>query len=155
MIAAPIIVAYYVSWGIYARSYFVADIPGDKITHINYAFANISSDGVIVLGDSWADVEKAFPGDTWDQPVRGNFNQLLQLKQKYPQLRTLISVGGWVSSALGCSFYLRSVYLDMVREILWCSSNTKQSSPLCSIVCRFRSKVWLRRCRSWLVRQLL
>ncbi|CAF1217826.1 unnamed protein product [Rotaria sp. Silwood1] len=98
MIAAPIIVAYFAAWSIYSRSYFVADIPGDKITHINYAFANIGSDGRLVLGDSWADVEKAFPGDTWDQSLRGNFNQLLKLKQKHPHLQTLISVGGWTWS---------------------------------------------------------
>ena len=97
MVAAPILVAYFAAWSIYSRSYFVADIPGDRITHINYAFANIGSDGRLALGDAWADVEKAFPGDTWDQPLRGNFNQLIQLKKKYPHLRTLISVGGWVS----------------------------------------------------------
>jgi chitinase len=98
MVAAPIIVAYFAAWSIYSRSYFIADIPGDKITHINYAFANIGSDGNLALGDSWADVEKAFPGDTWDQPLRGNFNQLLKLKQKYPHLQTLISIGGWTWS---------------------------------------------------------
>ncbi|CAF1332106.1 unnamed protein product [Adineta ricciae] len=98
MIAAPIIVAYFAAWSIYSRSYNIVDIPGDKITHINYAFANIGSDGVLILGDSWADVEKAFPGDTWDQPLRGNFNQLLKLKQKYTHIRTLISVGGWTWS---------------------------------------------------------
>ena len=97
MVAAPILVAYFAAWSIYSRSYFVADIPGDRITHINYAFANIGSDGRLALGDAWADVEKAFPGDTWDQPLRGNFNQLIQLKKKYSHLRTLISVGGWVS----------------------------------------------------------
>ncbi|CAF0996804.1 unnamed protein product [Adineta steineri] len=93
-----IIVAYYAAWSIYSRSYFVTDIPGDKITHINYAFANIGSDGRIALGDPWADVEKAFPGDTWDQPLRGNFNQLIKLKQKYSHIHTLISIGGWTWS---------------------------------------------------------
>lgn len=96
MVSAAIIVAYYAAWSIYSRSYFVTDIPGDKITHINYAFANIGSDGRIALGDPWADVEKAFAGDAWDQPLRGNFNQLIKLKQKHPHLRTLISIGGWV-----------------------------------------------------------
>lgn len=100
MVAAPIILAYFTAWSIYGRSFFVSDIPGDKITHINYAFANIGSDGRIALGDPWADTDKAFDGDTWDQPLRGNFNQLIKLKQKYPQLRTLISVGGWVCSFL-------------------------------------------------------
>ncbi|CAF4625367.1 unnamed protein product [Rotaria sp. Silwood2] len=59
MVVTPIIVAYFTAWSIYQRSYIVTDIPGDKITHINYAFANIGSDGRIALGDSWADIEKA------------------------------------------------------------------------------------------------
>ncbi len=92
-----IVLGYFPAWSIYGRSYFVSDIDGTKLTHMNYAFANISADGIVVLGDSWADVEKTFDGDTWDQPLKGNFNQLLKLKQKYPYLRTLISVGGWVS----------------------------------------------------------
>ena len=106
MAAAPVILAYFAAWSIYSRSFFVSDIPGDKITHINYAFANIGSDGRIALGDSWADTDKAFNGDTWDQPLRGNFNQLIKLKQKYPHLRTLISVGGWV-----CSFSI--IFISM------------------------------------------
>ncbi|MFB5206355.1 cbb3-type cytochrome c oxidase subunit I, partial [Stenotrophomonas sp. 3diitr2024] len=32
--------------------------------------------------------------DTWDQPLRGNWNQLKQLKAKYPNLKVLISLGG-------------------------------------------------------------
>ena len=100
MAAAPVILAYFAAWSIYSRSFLVSDIPGDKITHINYAFANIGSDGRIVLGDPWADTDKAFDGDKWDQPLRGNFNQLMKLKQKYPHLRTLISVGGWVCYSL-------------------------------------------------------
>ncbi len=96
MVVSPIIVAYFTAWSIYGRSYFVHDIPGDKITHINYAFANIGWDGRIAIGDSWADTEKTFDGETWNQPLRGNFNQLIKLKEKYPHLRTLISVGGWV-----------------------------------------------------------
>ncbi|CAF1093777.1 unnamed protein product [Adineta ricciae] len=98
MLTPTIIVAYYTAWSIYSRAFFIADIPGDKITHINYAFANIGSDGRIALGDPWADVEKTFGDDTWDQPLRGNFNQLIKLKEKYPHLRTLISVGGWTWS---------------------------------------------------------
>lgn len=107
MAAGPIILAYFAAWSIYARNYFVADIDGSKITHINYAFANVNSDLTIVLGDSWADVEKTFPGDTWDQPLRGNFNQLLKLKQKYPHIQTLISVGGWVKSFLALLWICR------------------------------------------------
>jgi chitinase len=92
-----IIVGYFPSWSIYQPNFFITDIPTDKITHINYAFANIGPDGRIERGDNEADTDKVFPGDTWDQPLRGNFNQLIKLKEKYPYLRTLISVGGWVN----------------------------------------------------------
>lgn len=69
------------------------------MTHINYAFANIAN-GQCVLGDSYADTDKAFAGDTWDNGAkRGNFNQLTKLKAANPNLRTLISVGGWTWSA--------------------------------------------------------
>ncbi|MRG27490.1 glycosyl hydrolase family 18 protein [Laceyella tengchongensis] len=92
------IVAYYTSWSTYARNYQVADIDASKITHLNYAFANIAN-GEIVVGDTYADTDKAFPGDCWDPGCkRGNFNQLTKLKQKYPHLKTLISVGGWTWS---------------------------------------------------------
>lgn len=120
MSVAPIIVAYYTAWSIYSRGYFVQDIPAEKITHINYAFAKIGEDGCIALGDPWGDVDKPFNDDRWDQPLRGNFHQLLQLKTKYPHLRTLISVGGWVKAlrhfASLFSWFKRS--LDLVRHVL-------------------------------------
>jgi chitinase len=90
-------VGYYTGWSTYSN-FQAADIDASKLTHLNYAFANISSDGKIALGDSWADVEKPFPGDTADQPYKGNFYQLTKLKQQYPHLKTLISVGGWTWS---------------------------------------------------------
>ncbi|CAM5227838.1 chitinase OS=Streptomyces violarus OX=67380 GN=FHS41_006131 PE=3 SV=1 [Streptomyces violarus] len=37
--------------------------------------------------------------DTWDQPLRGNFNQLRELKRKHPNLKVLWSFGGWTWSA--------------------------------------------------------
>ncbi|GIO29747.1 MULTISPECIES: glycosyl hydrolase family 18 protein [Paenibacillus] len=39
------IVGYFPSWGIYGRSYNVTDIDASKVTHINYAFADICWDG--------------------------------------------------------------------------------------------------------------
>lgn len=90
-------VGYYSSWSTYSN-FQVSNIDASQLTHINYAFANISSTGEVILGDSWADVEKPFPGDSTTQPIKGNFNQLLKLKQQYPHLKTLISIGGWTWS---------------------------------------------------------
>src|SRR5436189_6247393 len=70
------LVAYFAEWGIYQRNYHVANIPADKLTHINYAFARVTPAGECVLFDSFAAIDKAYPGDRWDPPqLRGSFNQ--------------------------------------------------------------------------------
>lgn len=93
------IVGYFPSWGIYARNYHVPMIPAAQLTHVNYAFANVQN-GVVVLGDHYADVDRWYPGDCWNPGCRrGSFERLRILKQQFPHLRTLISVGGWTWSA--------------------------------------------------------
>jgi chitinase len=93
------IVGYFPSWGIYARNYHVPNIPAAQLTHVNYAFANVQN-GVVVLGDYYADVDKWYPGDCWNPGCRrGSFQRLRVLKQQFPHLRTLISIGGWTWSA--------------------------------------------------------
>ncbi|MDC3415937.1 glycosyl hydrolase family 18 protein [Aquibacillus salsiterrae] len=89
-------VGYYAGWATYS-GYQVSDIDASKLTHLNYAFATISDDGKMIVGDE-ADTEKAFPGDTATQDFKGNFNQLTKLKEQNPDLKTLISVGGWTWS---------------------------------------------------------
>jgi len=95
------IIAYYISWAVYVRDYHPLDIPAEKITHVNYAFANIGSDLRVAIGDYYADVDRYYPGDTWDQPYRGAYNQLNNvLRAQHPHLKTFISVGGWTWSTL-------------------------------------------------------
>ncbi|XOK60050.1 glycosyl hydrolase family 18 protein [Paenibacillus elgii] len=118
------IVTYYPAWAVYGRNFKVPEIDASKVTHINYAFADICwngkhgnpdptgpnpqtwacadekgninvPNGSIVQGDTWADTGMSYPGDTWDQPLKGSFNQLIKLKKANPHLKTLISVGGW------------------------------------------------------------
>lgn len=97
--AEPRIIGYFASWKIYGDDpYLVTDIPADKLTHINYAFAAISEDGEIALLDEWGDTQFPYPNDADDQPLKGNFYQLQLLKEAHPHLQTLISVGGWTDS---------------------------------------------------------
>ncbi|HEV2377536.1 MAG TPA: glycosyl hydrolase family 18 protein [Streptosporangiaceae bacterium] len=56
-------------------------------------------------GDAYADYQKGYSGnsvdgssDVWSQPLAGNFNQLRELKAKYPNLKILLSIGGWTYS---------------------------------------------------------
>ena len=114
-------VGYYSGWSTYSN-FQVSNIDASKLSHLNYAFANISADGKIALGDSWADVEKPFPGDSADQPYKGNFYQLTKLKEQYPHLKTLISVGGWTWSERFSDVALteqsRTIFADSLLEFI-------------------------------------
>ncbi len=93
------VIGYFAAWGVYARDYHVAEIPAAQLTHVNYAFANISADGRCTLGDPYADIDRFYEGDSWDAgALRGSFHQLQLLKEAHPHLQTLISVGGWTWS---------------------------------------------------------
>ncbi|MFD7712441.1 glycosyl hydrolase family 18 protein [Streptomyces sp. NPDC059786] len=126
---------YFTEWGIYGRNYNVKNLvtsgSAAKITHINYAFGNVTG-GKCAIGDSYADYDKAFTADqsvsgvadTWDQPLRGNFNQLRQLKAKYPNIKVLWSFGGWTWSggfgeaAANPAAFAQSCY-DLVEDPRW------------------------------------
>lgn len=58
----------------------ISTVPATKLTHVFYAFANAANNAVS-------------GGDT------GKLAQLVSLKQKNPNLKVLISVGGWGNSA--------------------------------------------------------
>ncbi|MFC7645210.1 fibronectin type III domain-containing protein [Streptosporangium lutulentum] len=97
-----------------------------KLTHLNYAFGNIDPVNLTCLqgvtkgttpnpqdpnqgdGSGDADADYARPmsasqsvdgvADTGWEKLRGNYNQLRKLKAKYPNLKVLISLGGWTYS---------------------------------------------------------
>lgn len=104
-----VVLGYFTQWGIYARNYHVKNIKtsgsAEKLTHINYAFGNVVG-GKCISGDNYADFGKAYTAnqsidgiaDRWNDPLKGNFNQLKKLKQMYPELKILWSFGGWTWS---------------------------------------------------------
>ncbi|MFF5936707.1 glycosyl hydrolase family 18 protein [Streptomyces sp. NPDC012508] len=126
---------YFTNWGVYGRNYHVKNIvtsgSASKITHINYAFGNVTG-GRCTIGDSYADYDKAYTADqsvdgvadTWDQPLRGNFNQLRKLKKAYPNIKVLWSFGGWTwSGGFGQAMqnptaFAQSCY-DLVEDPRW------------------------------------
>ncbi|MFD0418557.1 chitinase C-terminal domain-containing protein [Streptomyces sp. NPDC127108] len=87
-------------------AYLASDIPWDKVTHLNYAFAHIGSDNKISVG---GDGEKnAATGMTWPgvagaemdpaYSYKGHFNLLNKFKKKHPNVKTMVSVGGWAET---------------------------------------------------------
>jgi len=115
--------AYFVEWGIYGRDFDVSNIPAQNLTHLLYGFIPIcganeslkeiengnswralekacggSADYEVVVHDPWAAFQKALPGINTTDPIRGTYAQLMALKQRYPDLKVLPSVGGWTLS---------------------------------------------------------
>lgn len=78
------VVVYYISWGVYARKFYVKDIPWEKVTHVNYAFLKPLENGTVTWADNWADPS--------------NLEAFKEFKKKYPAVKILVSVGGWTLS---------------------------------------------------------
>ncbi|MEU9734691.1 glycoside hydrolase family 18 protein [Streptomyces sp. NPDC048002] len=129
------VIGYFTEWGTYDRKYYVKNIDTSgsaaKLTHINYAFGNVTG-GKCVVGDNYAATERTYTAaesvdgvaDTWDQPLRGTFNQLRELKKKHPHIKVLWSFGGWTWSggfgqaAQNPAAFAQSCY-DLVENSKW------------------------------------
>lgn len=92
------IVGYYTFYSIYDAQYFITDVPADRLTHLIYASVNTSTNGQCVSTDAWADTQFSYPGDKQSERLRGNFKQLQLLRRDSPNLKILMSIGGWEQS---------------------------------------------------------
>uniref|UniRef100_UPI003BA37BD8 glycosyl hydrolase family 18 protein n=1 Tax=Aeromonas jandaei TaxID=650 RepID=UPI003BA37BD8 len=148
--SGKVVGTYYVEWGVYGRKFTVDKIPAQNLTHILYGFTPIcGGDGIndslkeiengnsfqalqracagradfkVAIHDPWAAVQMPQSGLTaYDEPYKGNFGALMALKQAYPDLKILPSVGGWT---LSDPFYFlgdkskRDTFVASVKEFL-------------------------------------
>lgn len=89
-----IFTAYFTSWDMYSVKYQVENIIpiADKITHLMYAFVKPDGQsGVCKLHDPWGDIGAVHGYET---EVGGNFAKLIALKQQFPHMKILLSIGG-------------------------------------------------------------
>jgi GH18 family chitinase len=70
------------------------------------SFDEANTTGNDGASDAWADYQMGYTPDnsidgstdSYTQALKGNFNQLKKLKAKYPNLKVLVSLGGWTYS---------------------------------------------------------
>ncbi|MDE1330343.1 glycosyl hydrolase family 18 protein [Vibrio aestuarianus] len=99
------VVGYFTSWRNGSNdlpSYLVTDIPWEKITHINYAFAGLDANTIEFTLDESA-TEMEWPNVTGAEmdpalPYKGHFNLLNKYKKQYPDVKTILAVGGWAET---------------------------------------------------------
>lgn len=97
------IIVYFPNWAVYqsaTNKFEVSFIPWDKVTHINHAFLKVGKVGDgnynLVLTDEWADTGMSFAHSepAWDG-LKGHFGEYKYYKTLYPDVKILVSVGGW------------------------------------------------------------
>ncbi|HEY3625443.1 MAG TPA: glycosyl hydrolase family 18 protein [Terracidiphilus sp.] len=102
--SGKILGAYFEEWGIYYAGYNIANMQqngvADKVTHLMYAFANVTAtpSPACAIADSWADYQTPYlpsvSGAPYVAPLFGNFGAIQQLKQLHPSLKVLMAIGG-------------------------------------------------------------
>lgn len=146
--SGKVVGAYFVEWGVYGRKFPVDKMPAQNLTHILYGFTPIcGGDGIndslkeiegsfqalqracagradfkVAMHDPWAAIQMPQAGvSDFSDPYKGNFGQLMALKQANPDLKILPSVGGWT---LSDPFFFfgdkakRDVFVASVKEFL-------------------------------------
>ncbi|WP_432403908.1 glycosyl hydrolase family 18 protein [Wukongibacter sp. M2B1] len=94
------IVVYFPNWGIYQaghNNFKVSMIPWDKVTVINHGFFTVDNSFRLASIDTFADYEKTFEhSEGWEpDALRGHFGEYKYYKTQYPNVKVLVSVGGW------------------------------------------------------------
>jgi chitinase len=69
------------------RGFDISDVPGDKLTHLIYGFAGFRKSSGLWL-----------PATPEPKDIRKNFVKLKALKETYPMLWLMVSIGGWNNS---------------------------------------------------------
>jgi chitinase len=102
-------VGYFTQWGIDSGFYeknLITSGEIDNLTEIDYAFGGVSADGTCTSTNPGDDYQRQFTAseavdgvaDRAGQQLTGNFNQLRELKRRYPKLKIVMTIGGFTGS---------------------------------------------------------
>jgi chitinase len=117
---------YFEEWSIYYAGYNIANLQqngvADKLTHLLYAFANVTTTPApaCAIADTWADYQSPYlpsvSGVAYLGPLYGNFAAIQQLKQLHPGLKVLMSIGG--ASASNTAAFVTAASTPAGRQAL-------------------------------------
>ncbi|CAG2054029.1 unnamed protein product [Timema podura] len=110
---AVVMFCYYGSWATYRQgegTFNVADIDATLCSHLVYAFAGVSSEGLIESLDPYNDLS-----DNWG---KGSFNKFSALAKTNPDVKTLLAIGGWNHGSVTFSNDNFVLLLSTLKEYL-------------------------------------
>jgi chitinase len=117
---------YFEEWSIYYAGYNIANLQqngvADKLTHLIYAFANVTTSPApaCAIADTWADYSTPYlpsvSGTPYAGPLYGNFAAIQQLKQLHPKLKVIMSIGG--ASATNTAAFVTAASTEAGRQAL-------------------------------------
>lgn len=139
--SGKVVGAYAVEWSIYrvqGMDYDISHIPGDNITHLFYGFlgivganasfktenaAGFTTMGKIVPGladfdlfppDPWAAYQKPIAPQVNADAVKGCYGQLMAFGKTFPNVKKIISIGGW---SLSDPFFFMDVAANRAKFV--------------------------------------
>ena len=121
------VITYFPNWSIYNGSHqmmLVGDMPWDRLTVINHAFFTVNKDFKLETTDVYSDFDKMMEhSEGWGaDELRGFMGEYKYYKQIYPDVKVLISVGGWTRGenfhAMAMTKESRKIFIDSVVEFL-------------------------------------
>ncbi|MGL4521983.1 MAG: glycoside hydrolase family 18 protein, partial [Bacilli bacterium] len=107
------LIGYFPEWAYEQEShdfFNATDLQWEYLTHIQYSFAMVDEKtNKIKFGDREAAIEEDFAGHDLSYngekieldptlPYKGHFNVMQQMKKRFPDVKLLISIGGWAGS---------------------------------------------------------
>ncbi|XP_035893380.1 probable chitinase 10 [Anopheles stephensi] len=99
------VVCYFGSWATYRignGKYDVENINPNLCTHIIYTFVGLDTKGNVKILDSWLDISL------------GGYSRFVQLKQRNPNVKLLVAIGGWNE---GSASYSTMANSDLLRAV--------------------------------------